>query len=786
MKKRFGLKPLVTAILLVSSAVLLLAAGKLNIRGTQADLDAAPQTLTIDGLKFGSDPAAGFPPPDVLLDLVPLVVASYTFDTQIVAELPPGTLPGDYELTVTDSDSTGGIRTETVTITIAASGPQRLEISGAEPDVGAGTILISGANLGDGATLPADFDVRLFVPDPAMASFGTNVPLVVAGFDPATQEIIALLPGGLFPGTFRLTVSKAAGNETDILDVTLGDLDLDPINEAQTLSLVGSDVTLSNVGGTGGGTVSVNDADFDPGNELQTLTRADSTVTLSDGGAVSIEDDDANPMNEIQTLSQAGNTVTLSGGGAVSIDDNDWTDDGTNIFRTSGNVGIGTETPAQKLHVFSNTSPAEIWIDATGGTPALGNAVARFKNDLGNEGQVNMGRSGLPAPLANTLILRNKTPGPDGDILFQTRDTFNMDRMIIKSDTGKVGIGTTTPTQMLHIASSSAPTELLLDASGATSAFGNAHVRFINDQGSLGFVGMSRSGIASPNGNSLFMRSVSPTADFLLLTSDVERMIVKADGKVGVGTLTPTALLDVNGDVIVSGNLTAAPFNGGIIEEPPGPPGPPAVNPLQVALLRWYEANEGGATFPVGDAPFGVAFDGANIWVANENSDDVTKVRASDGTNLGTFPVGDLPVRIAFDGANVWVTNFNDDTLSKLRASDGVDLGTFPVGDGPFGVAFDGANIWAVSFHAGTVSKLRASDGADLGSFPVGNQPKGVAFDGANIWVANGLDDTVSKLRASDGADLGTFSVGQGPRGVAFDGANIWVTNITDDTVTKH
>src|SRR6516162_717057 len=39
-------------------------------------------------------------------------------------------------------------------------------------------------------------------------------------------------------------------------------------------------------------------------------------------------------------------------------------------------------------------------------------------------------------------------------------------------------------------------------------------------------------------------------------------------------------------------------------------------NPLQVALLHWYDANLTTA-FDVSNAPVGVAFDGANIWVTN-------------------------------------------------------------------------------------------------------------------------------------------------------------------------
>ena len=34
--------------------------------------------------------------------------------------------------------------------------------------------------------------------------------------------------------------------------------------------------------------------------------------------------------------------------------------------------------------------------------------------------------------------------------------------------------------------------------------------------------------------------------------------------------------------------------------------------------------------------------------------------------DTGTFPVGDRPWGIAFDGANMWVTNPGDNTVSKL------------------------------------------------------------------------------------------------------------------------
>lgn len=101
-------------------------------------------------------------------------------------------------------------------------------------------------------------------------------------------------------------------------------------------------------------------------------------------------------------------------------------------------------------------------------------------------------------------------------------------------------------------------------------------------------------------------------------------------------------------------------------QEPPGPPGPPSPNPLQLAILRWYDANTAGHQIPVGTAPYGLAFDGANIWVANSGSATVTKLRASDGANLGTIAVGNTPEGVAFDGANIWVANQQSNTVSKL------------------------------------------------------------------------------------------------------------------------
>jgi DNA-binding beta-propeller fold protein YncE len=86
------------------------------------------------------------------------------------------------------------------------------------------------------------------------------------------------------------------------------------------------------------------------------------------------------------------------------------------------------------------------------------------------------------------------------------------------------------------------------------------------------------------------------------------------------------------------------------------------MNPLQIAILRWYAANL-TTQFPVGNGPNAVAFDEERIWVANENDSTVSKLRASDGTLRATFTVA---AGLAFDGANICVANIGSGTFSKL------------------------------------------------------------------------------------------------------------------------
>jgi hypothetical protein len=159
-----------------------------------------------------------------------------------------------------------------------------------------------------------------------------------------------------------------------------------------------------------------------------------------------------------------------------------------------------------------------------------------------------------------------------------------------------------------------------------------------------------------------------------------------------------------------------------------------------VSKLRASDGSTLG-TFSV-SAPRGIAFDGTWVWVTTDNG---TIVRLKvDGTASGSFAVGSRPLGVAFDGASVWVAAAaGNGGLTKLRASDGKNLGTFPVGVS-YLVAFDSVDIWVTT--PAWVYEVRRSDGAVLGTLNGGASPFGIAFDGANIWVADTNGKSVSKL----------------------------------------
>ena len=195
-------------------------------------------------------------------------------------------------------------------------------------------------------------------------------------------------------------------------------------------------------------------------------------------------------------------------------------------------------------------------------------------------------------------------------------------------------------------------------------------------------------------------------------------------------------------------------------------------------------------TYSAGTQANGMAFDGTNLWVANQtDTGTITKINPTTGATIGTYANSSAqPIALAYDGnGHIFSANYTGGNISKINTSDGSLVGNYTCGTGcsPQAIAFDGTNIWVALSGYSHVAKYVAATGAYVTEYNVGVDPIGVVFDGTNIWVSNSTSGTVTELLASSGAVLQTVTVGSFPLGIGYDGQSVWVVNGGDNTVTK-
>ena len=211
----------------------------------------------------------------------------------------------------------------------------------------------------------------------------------------------------------------------------------------------------------------------------------------------------ASGTNYINTLSGQALSLRTSTGGDAGLTDRLY-------ISNAGNVGIGTTSPNNLLHVLSSGD-----LDVEFETTATGANYAGLM---------------LTSPEGSWGIYTPSTGHPSlaGD--FGIYDWGTTTYRFVIMDNGNVGIGTTSPTAKLDVAG---------DASTS---------------GSLVFRGTSPATIDVLNGDDLrFQTSVGGDA---VLTP---RMTITNAGNVGIGTTSPGAKLDVAGNATISGTLALGP-----------------------------------------------------------------------------------------------------------------------------------------------------------------------------------------------------------------------------------
>jgi hypothetical protein len=260
------------------------------------------------------------------------------------------------------------------------------------------------------------------------------------------------------------------------------------LTDDQTLSIVGNDLTIS-----GGNTVPL------PGDDwgVQTVV---SNSTLSGNGTSGSPLGVVGDLTDDQTLSIVGNNLSISNGNTVAIP-SIWSLNGNSAFYTGGNVGIGTSSPVNRLTIrgAGTTSYQSFHNSTTGALHSDGLLVGTFNS---------------------IAYFWNYENGP---IRLATN---NSERMIIHQN-GYVGIGTSNPTSLLTLMGSS----------------NTSYLRFF----------YSTSGTSSSDGllvgnatSSAYVWNYENTP-LQLATNNTARIVILANGNIGIGTGSPNAMLTVNG-----------------------------------------------------------------------------------------------------------------------------------------------------------------------------------------------------------------------------------------------
>ena len=224
-------------------------------------------------------------------------------------------------------------------------------------------------------------------------------------------------------------------------------------------------------------------------------------------------------------------------------------------------VGIGTTNPAAPLHVSSgDDGDCEVIIEADAdGNNEADNPRMLFRQDAGKDlSAIGMGHNELKLSNSVTAL---------GGIVFETGSTNGytnaVERMRIKPN-GRIGIGSTTPTQVLDVVGTVKATEFTGDGSALTGVIGIGSGFVVQDSGTA--VGTAATVNFADNLSVQFSTGIA-TVVGAAGTDNVRTGILDV---AGIATFRDNTLvgsgitLSPDGDLFATGIVTATTFSGAL------------------------------------------------------------------------------------------------------------------------------------------------------------------------------------------------------------------------------
>ena len=372
---------------------------------------------------------------------------------------------------------------------------------------------------------------------------------------------------------------------------------------------------------------------------------------------------------------------------------------------SAGDVGIGTSSPVGRLGVDVGAAGApQIVFGQSSDNPFV--TLNRW---------IGSGDSFYGVRLTNSVGDFAISTAPSGS---QNGGQTFTERMRITS-AGNVGIGTASPGAKLDVVGQARATTLYATSSTASSfvsrltnqdfqIYATNGVSTGNSGDIKGTIGLYYAdNLANLNGGIQFTRGGAGTDGWMnFLTSGAERMRIDASGNVGIGTASPAAKLDVNGNiygtsVTATGGLAAFAASGGVTSFYSG----------AVGTIRAFSNSAGGAS----------------VLAFNASGSENMRINSSGNLLVGTS--GDYGGRLSLVPATnpTTATGANQISIGEDSANAAYKLNV-------------GYMLVSGSYFAGSLQSIAGSAGA----------PLLFNADGGNVGI--GLVAPTDKLHVYSGA----------------------------------